>query len=118
MPYSTTHSTDFFTVRQLKPNRALVLFWDSHLRFLVPKYSSDDPTSGAYGELTWTLTLKEEVEGHTRPVLRTRAKYEPRPYQALNKPVLPVGGDVFTTRKTLYGIKRRAERLGRELVVG
>jgi hypothetical protein len=40
--YSTTPGTDFFTVRQLQPNRAIVLFWDSHLRFVVPRHLRDN----------------------------------------------------------------------------
>jgi hypothetical protein len=62
--------------------------------------------------------LEEEGEGDTRPDLRTRANYGPRPYRALTMPILLVGGEVFTARKTLYGIKRRAERAGREPAVG
>ena len=46
--------TNFFTVRQLQLNRAIVLFWDFPLRFLVPRYVHDDPRYGTFGELTWT----------------------------------------------------------------
>jgi len=38
--------TAFFTVRVLEPNRALVLYSDSHLRFLVPRSIREDPRYG------------------------------------------------------------------------
>lgn len=109
--------TAFFTVRALQPNRVLVLYSEPHLGFLVPRYVRDYPRYGIYWKLTWALTLEEEVEVNNRLVLRTRAKYEPRPYQAITMPIFLVGGEIFTARKTLYGIKRRAERAGRELAV-
>jgi hypothetical protein len=84
MPYSSTApGTDFFTVRQLQSHRAIVLLLDFHLRFLVPRCVHDDPRYGTFGELSWTLSLEEEREGHTRLVLRMQAKYKLHPYQTL-----------------------------------
>jgi hypothetical protein len=43
-------------------------------------------------------------------IMRTRSNYGPPLYQALTMPLILVGGEIFTARKMLYGIKRRAER--------
>jgi hypothetical protein len=108
MSYATPPGTAFFTVRQLKLNRALSLYSGFHLRFLVPKYVRDNPGYGIYWEFTWMLILEEEGEGNPRLIPRTRASYGP--HRALAMALLLVGGEVFTARKTLCGIKRRAER--------
>ena len=75
------------------------------------------PGHGICGGFTWMLTLEEEGEGNTRLTLRTRANYGPRSYRVLTMPILLAGGEVFTARMPLYGIKRRAEHAGRELAV-
>ena len=101
--------TVFFTVRELQPKRALVLYSDSHLRYMVPRSIREDPRYGIYGEFSWTFVLEEEDERNTRLILRTRANYGPRLYRALTLPIILVGGEFFTTRKMLNGIKRRVE---------
>jgi hypothetical protein len=102
----------FFTVRLLEPNRALVLYSDSHLRFMVPRYIRENPRYGIYGEFTWAFVLEQKMEKKTRLIVRTRASYGPRLYRALTLPLVVVGGEFFTTRKMLYGIKRRVEGAG------
>jgi hypothetical protein len=70
MPYSSTApGTYFLTARQLLPNRAIDLFLDFHLRYLVPRCVHDNPKYGTFGELSWTLSLEEVREEHTRLVL-------------------------------------------------
>jgi len=100
----------FFTVRLMEPNRALVLYSDSHLRFLVPRSIRENPRYGIFGEFSWAFVLEEKGEGNARLIVRTRAAWGPRLYRALTTPIVLVGGEFFTTRKMLYGIKRRAER--------
>lgn len=100
----------FFTVRLLEENRALVLYSDTHLRFMVPRSIRENPNYGIYGEFSWAFVLEEKAERNTRLILRTRASYGPRLYRALTTPLVLVGGEYFTTRKMLHGIKRRVEQ--------
>ena len=93
----------------MQPNRALVLYSDSHLRFLVPRSIRENPRYGIYGEFSWAFVLEEKDESNTRLILRTRANYGPWLYRALTMPFVLVGGEFFTARKMLYGIKRRVE---------
>ena len=103
----------FFTVRIMEPNRALVLYSDTHLRFLVPRSIRENPRYGIYGEFSWAFVLEEKGERNTRLIVRTRASYGPRLYRTLTKPFVLVGGEYFTTRKMVYGIKRRVEQTAR-----
>jgi hypothetical protein len=101
--------TAFFTVRLMEPNRTLVLYSDSHLHFLVPRSIRENPRYGIYGEFSWTFALEEKGERNMRLIVRTRAAWGPRLYRSLTMPFVLVGGEFFTTRKMLYGIKRRVE---------
>jgi len=103
----------FFTVRIMEPNRALVLYSDTHLRFLVPRSIRENPRYGIYGEFSWAFVLEEKGERNTRLIVRTRASYGPRLYRTLTMPFVLVGGEYFTTRKMVYGIKRRVEQTAR-----
>jgi proline iminopeptidase len=104
----------FFTVRLMEENRALVLYSDTHLRFMVPRSIRENPDYGIYGEFSWAFVLEERGERSTRLILRTRASYGPRLYRALTMPLVLVGGEYFTTRKMLHGIKRRVEQRARQ----
>ena len=53
----------FFTVRLMQPNRALLLYSDSHLRFLAPRSIRENPRYGIYGEFTWAFVLEERGRG-------------------------------------------------------
>jgi hypothetical protein len=88
------------------------LYSDSHLRFMVPRSIRENPRYGIYGEFTWAFVLEEKGAKNTRLIVRTRASYGPRLYRALTLPLVVVGGEFFTTRKMLYGIKRRVEGVG------
>jgi hypothetical protein len=103
----------FFTVRLMEPNRALVLYSDTHLRFLVPRSIRENPRHGICGEFSWAFVLEEKGERNTRLIVRTRARYGPRLYRALTMQFVLVGGEYFTTRKMVYGIKRRVEQTAR-----
>lgn len=104
----------FFTVRLMEENRALVLYSDTHLRFMVPRSIRENRDYGIYGEFSWAFVLEEKAERTTRLILRTRASYGPRLYRALTLPLVLVGGEYFTTRKMLHGIKRRVEQTARQ----
>jgi hypothetical protein len=100
----------FFTVRFMQPNRALVLYSDTHLRLLVPRSIRENPRYGIYGKFSWAFVLEEKGERNTRLIVRTRAFWGPHLYRTLTMPFVLVGGEFFTTRKMLYGIKRRVEQ--------
>jgi hypothetical protein len=100
----------FFRVRLMQPNRALVLYSHSHLRLLVPRSIRENPRYSIYGEFSWAFLLEERGENNTRLIVRTRANQGPRLYRAITMPFILVGGEFFTTRKMLYGIKRRVEQ--------
>ena len=100
----------FFTVRFMEPNRALVLYSDTHLRLLVPRAIRENARYGIYGEFAWAFVLEEKGERNTRLIVRTRASWGPRLYRTLTMPFVLVGGEYFTTRKMLHGIKRRVEQ--------
>jgi hypothetical protein len=68
---------------------------------------------GIYGEFSWAFVLEGKGERNTRLIVRTRASYGPRIYRALTMPFVLVGGEYFTTRKMVYGIKRRVEQTTR-----
>jgi hypothetical protein len=106
--------TVFFTVRILQPNRALVLYSDTHPRYLVPRSIRENPSYGIHGEFSWAFILEEKSENTTRLILRTRANYAPRLYRVLTLPLILIGREVFTARKMLYGIKRRVEQAARQ----
>ncbi|MBD0328073.1 MAG: hypothetical protein ICV68_16735, partial [Pyrinomonadaceae bacterium] len=74
--------TVFFTVRLMEENRALVLYSDTHLRFLAPRSIRENPKYGIYGEFSWAFILEEQGERITRLILRDRASYGPRLYRA------------------------------------
>ena len=74
---------------------------------------------GIYGEFSWAFVLEEKGEKNTRLIVRTRAAWGPRLYRSLTMPFVLVGGEFFTTRKMLYGIKRRVEDTSaREPLIG
>jgi len=100
-------------VRVFQPKKALVLYSDTHPCYLAPRSIRENPRYGIYGEVSWAFVLEEKGEGNTRLILRTRANYGPRLYRALTMPLILVGGELFTARKMLYGIKRRVEGAGR-----
>jgi hypothetical protein len=109
----------FFTVRLLEESRALVLYSDSHLRLMAPRYFRENPKYGIYGEFSWAFVLEEKGERNMRLIVRSRAAWGPRLYRTLTMPFIVVGGEYFTTRKMLYGIKRRVEGTrARERVIG
>jgi hypothetical protein len=105
----------FFTVRLMEVYRTIVLYSDTHLRFLVPRSIRENPRYGIYGEFSWAFVLEEKGERNTRLIVRTRARYGPRLYRELTMPFVLVGGEYFTTRKMLYGIKRRVEQTARPI---
>lgn len=96
----------------MEVSRALVLYSDSHLRFMVLRSIRENSSYGIYGEFARAFVAEEKEERNTRLIVRTRATYGQRLYRALTMPFALVGGEFFTIRKMLYGIKRRVEGAG------
>jgi len=63
------------------------------------------------GSFTWSWELVPIDRGHTRLLTRVRAKF---PWETPAYGIVADIGDVVMMRKTLLGIKARAERLARE----
>lgn len=102
--------TAYYVVRHVEPNKALVLFTDTHLRYLLPARLRDNPRLGVFGELSDSLLLTEPEPGKTRLVRRMRMTCGPWAFRALAVPVVLLWGDAITARNFMRGLKRRAER--------
>jgi hypothetical protein len=97
-------------VRHVEPNRAFVLFTDTHLRYLLPARLRDSPRLHVFGELSNSYLLIEPAPEKTRLVRRMRMRCGPWPFRVLALPIVLVWGDHITARNFLRGIKRRAEQ--------
>jgi hypothetical protein len=93
-------------VRRLEHERALVLYSDSHIKFLVPTVLQGTRFA-SHGDFTWTFVLEPLEGGRTRMLLRTRARIHPAWLRAMT-PVLYAAEAIFPQR-ILRGIKWRAE---------
>jgi hypothetical protein len=102
--------TAYYIVRQLEPNKAFVLFTDTHLRHLVPARLRDNPRLGIFGELSDSSLLIGLEPGKTRVVRRMRLRCGPLPFTAYVVPIVLIWGEAITARNFLRGVKRRAEQ--------
>jgi glyoxylase-like metal-dependent hydrolase (beta-lactamase superfamily II) len=101
--------TAYYVVRRVEPDKAFVLFTDTHLRYLLPARLRDNPRLGIFGELSDSFLLTEPEPGQTRVVRRMRLRCEPWPFRAFVVPIVLVWGEAITARNLLRGVKRRAE---------
>ena len=101
--------TACYVVRQADPGRSLVLFTDTHLRYLVPTRLRDNPRLRISGELSDSFLLAEPEPGTTRLIRRMRLTCAPWPFRAYAIPVVLIWGEAITARNFLRGVKRRAE---------
>ena len=101
--------TAYYVVRQLEPDKAFVLFTDTHLRYLLPARLRDNPRLGIFGELSDSTILTEPEPGQTRVVRRIRMRCGPWPFRTFVVPIVLVWGEAITARNLLRGVKRRAE---------
>jgi len=90
--------TAFFTVREVEPGRALVLFSTRHL--LKPLRTV---------AFSWAFVLEPAGPGATRLVIRARVRGEPGWALAVLWPLL-AAGDWLNASAMLRGIKARSER--------
>ena len=90
-------------VMEVRPGEALVLK-TANLRTGEPVRRDEPP---AYWEFTWSFVLEDQGDGTTRLIIRERVGFGKRLTALL---LSPVGAVSFVmTRKTMRGIKARAE---------
>ena len=97
-----------FEVRAVDPERAWVLYSDTHIKYLMPTFLHDTRWA-SQGEFTWALVLQPIGEQGTRLILRLRTRFGPRLLRPLFMPLFYLG-EATIPRMTLRGIKARAER--------
>jgi len=105
--------TAYYVIRGLEPNRAFVLYTDTHLPHLVPAGLRENPRLGVHGVVSDSVLLTEPQPGYTRLVRRMRMSCGPWPFRLLAVPIMIIWGDLVTERNFLRGVKRRAERPAR-----
>ena len=97
-----------FEVRAVEPERAWVLYSDTHIKYLMPTVVHDTRWA-SHGEFTWGFVLQPVGEQGTRLLLRTRARFGPRLLRPLFV-LLFYLGEAIIPRMTLRGVRARAER--------
>jgi hypothetical protein len=107
-------SSPFFVVKTVQPERAWVLYSDTHLNYLSPTVLHNTPLASS-GEFTWVFVLNPQGEQGTRLILRTRTRYGPPLMRYLALPLLYLGEAIFP-RLILRGIKQRAEQQVEDLL--
>ncbi len=103
--------TAYYVVRQCEPTRALVLFTDTHLPYLLPARLRDRVSA----ELTDALVLMRLTDSQTRVVRRVRMACRPVAFRLVAFPIVLIWGEV-TARNFLRGVKRRAEMVPIETI--
>jgi len=101
--------TAYYVVRQAEPGESLVLFTDTHLRYLLPTRLRGNPRLGISGELSAGYLLTEPQPGTTRLIRRMRLRCGPWPFRAYAALIVLIWGEAITARNLLRGVKRRAE---------
>lgn len=121
-----THPAGGFVVKAIEPERALVLFTDTHtVREQASAAAEADPTpanvklAGAFMEgaqptdfaVSWAFVLVPLPDGGTRLIERTRVRFgeADKPWMRLTMPMMGFGVFVMM-RRQLIGIRDRVER--------
>jgi hypothetical protein len=99
--------TAWFRVVSFEPNRSLVLYSDSHPRFMTPAFLHKTRWASS-GEFTWNFILRPLPNDRTRFILRTRLNLLPRALLTVGAPLWYLG-DFLQARAVLLGFKKRAE---------
>jgi len=101
--------TVYFVVKAVEPERAWVLYSDTHIKYLSPIFLHGTDWE-ARGEFTWVFVLNPANGSGTRLILRTRARYGPPLFRRLFMPLFYIG-EAIIPRLILRGIKKRAETM-------
>jgi hypothetical protein len=102
VPDGPPESECFFVVRELEPERHLVLHSRSHL---PPEFRD---RFGAWLSWSWTFVLRDLGDGRTRFQFRSRGCLGP-PWLSAAYSLVLVPADFVMGRQMLGGVKRRAE---------
>jgi hypothetical protein len=97
--------TAYYIVRQIEPNRSLVIFTDTHLPYMLPAGLRNRVS----GELSDTFLLVPFDSARTRVVRRMRVTCRPLAFRVVAVPLVLIWGELITARNFLCGLKRRAE---------
>jgi hypothetical protein len=97
--------TAYYVVRELDPNRRLVLFTDTHLPYALPARLRPQVA----GELTAAYLLVPRTQRDTRVIRRMRMTCRPTWFRLFIVPVVWFWGEWITARFLLRGLKRRSE---------
>lgn len=97
----------YFMVKEVDPERAWVLYSDSHVKYISPRFLHGTSLE-TYGEFTWVFVLDPIDERGTRLILRTRLRCGPRTICSLFLPLFYLSEAIFPGL-ILRGIKERAE---------
>lgn len=103
----------YFTVAELEPERALVLYSDTHLRFLFPAWVHRTLPVDIGGDFTWVFVLAPRADGRTRLLIRTRSTVKPWWYRAFAAVFLPAPGAALEMAM-LENVKQRVESASAE----
>jgi hypothetical protein len=101
--------TAYYIMRHVEPNKALVTFTGTHLRYLLPARLRDNRRLSIFGEISDSLLLTEPEPGTTRLIRRMRLTCGPWPFRLLAVPSVLIWGEAVTAHNLLRGVKRRAE---------
>jgi len=96
----------FFDVTALDPRQELVLFSNTHIPFLTPKFLFGTPFEVS-GDFSWAFVLRELPGRRTRLLLRMRGTLNPSVIRVLSSPFLALT-DYLYSRQMLHGIRHRA----------
>ncbi|HEX6129610.1 MAG TPA: hypothetical protein VF071_11375 [Candidatus Limnocylindria bacterium] len=102
----------YFEVREVIPERALVLYTARHPLSGRPLNASD-PRVAAYVECSWAFVLEPTGDDRTRILVRTRGDHTPGPLAGLTMLVLFEPADWLMQTIMLRGLRNRAEREAR-----
>jgi hypothetical protein len=103
IPDGPPETNCYFVIRELEPNRHLVLHSTEHL---PPGWAE---RFGASIDFSWAFVLESLPSGKTRFIFRSRARVAPTWVAAFYKVVI-VPADFVMSRQMLRGVKERAER--------
>jgi hypothetical protein len=99
----------YFVVKAAEPERAWVLYSDTHIKYMTPLFLHGTPLE-AHGEFTWAFVLNSLEGDGTRLILRTRARFGPVWIGKLMLPLFYLG-EAILPLLILRGIKVRAEEM-------
>jgi hypothetical protein len=101
----------YFVVKGVDPERSLVLYSDTHLKYVSPVFLRDSRWASS-GEFTWVFELTPLKGERTRLVLRLRGNLRPARLREVFVPLFYLGEAVIPGQ-ILRGLKWRAEALNR-----